>query len=122
MELEIRLIHEGSSKTIFEYCEDSQHSSAYFRAIQGHSGGIPIDPELMGYVLIPYNWKEYFYHRGCSFSISSVLENGLISGGKESHKRRQTIIFTPLNPFVGDPEEEHREDYTVPRNVHYHRH
>ena len=44
----LRLVHEGSSKTRSEYCEDSKNSLAYFRAIQGHSGGIPIDPELMG--------------------------------------------------------------------------
>ena len=27
---------------------DPKNSLAYFGAIQGHSGGIPIDPELMG--------------------------------------------------------------------------
>ena len=42
----LRLIHEGSSKTRVECCEDSKNSLTYFRAIQGHSGGIPIDPEL----------------------------------------------------------------------------
>ena len=55
------LIHQGSSKTRFEYCEDSKNSLAYFRAIQGHSGGITVAPELMGHTLIPYNWKEYFF-------------------------------------------------------------
>ena len=39
-------------------CEDSKMFLAYFRAIQGHSGGITIDPELMEHILIPYNWKE----------------------------------------------------------------
>ena len=73
---------------------------AYFRAIQRHSGGILIDPELMGYILIPHNWKEYFYHTGSSFSIQSILENGLIPGGKESHRGDQTVFFTPLNPLV----------------------
>ena len=42
-----RLVCEGSSKTRVEYCEDSKNSLAYVRAIQGHSGGIPINPELM---------------------------------------------------------------------------
>ena len=44
----LRLIHEGSSKTRFECREDSKNSLAYFRSIPGHSGGIPIDPELIG--------------------------------------------------------------------------
>ena len=43
----IRLIQEGSSKTIIECCKDSKNSLAHFRAIPGHSGGISIDPELM---------------------------------------------------------------------------
>ena len=46
----LRLIHEGSSKTTFEYCEDSKRSFVYFRANQGHSGGIPIDSELVDVV------------------------------------------------------------------------
>ena len=52
----IRLVHEGSSKTRFEYWLTFEH-------FQGHSGGIPIDPELMRYIRIPYNWKEYIFTR-----------------------------------------------------------
>ena len=58
--------------------------------------------------------------QGCfSFSIQSIHENGLIQGGEESDKGRQTVFFTPLSPFGGDPdEEESRNDYTVPQKVH----
>ena len=59
----LRLIHEGSSRTRFECCEDSKNSLAYFRAVQGHSGGITIAPELMGHILTPYNCKTYIFHR-----------------------------------------------------------
>ena len=52
----LRLVHHGSSKTRFEYCEDSKNSVAYSRAIQEHSGGITIDPELMEHILTPYVW------------------------------------------------------------------
>ena len=97
-----------------EYCEDSKNSLAHFRAIQGHSGGIPIGPELMEYIRIPSRF---------SFSIQSILENGVIPGGKESDKGRQTIFCTPLNTFGGDSdEEEPSDDYTIPRKVHYHSH
>ena len=41
------LFMKGSRKTRAEFCEDSKNSLAYFRAIHGHSGRIPIDPELM---------------------------------------------------------------------------
>ena len=75
------LVHEGSSKARNEYCEDSTKSLAYFQATR---------PELMGYVRIPYHWKKYVYHRGCSFSLQSILENGLIPGGHGGDKGRQT--------------------------------
>ena len=100
-----------------------KNSLAHFRAIQGHSGGISIDPQLMGYVRIPCNWKKFMYHRRCSFSIQSILENGLIPGGKESHKGRQSVFFTPLNHFGGDSDEEElRDDHTIPQKVHYYSH
>ena len=60
----LRLVHQGSSKTRFENCEDSNNSLAYFRAIQGHSRGITIAPELMEHFPIHYNWKEYIFHWG----------------------------------------------------------
>ena len=50
-EQSLRLVHEGSSRTSFEYCEDSKNSLAYFRASQGHSGGNNNCAELMGHVL-----------------------------------------------------------------------
>ena len=80
----LRLIHEGSSKTRFEYCEDSKKSLTSFRAISGHICGITIAPEMMEHVMIPYDWKEIVFHRGCSFNLSSLLENALAPGGKES--------------------------------------
>ena len=80
MEHEISQMHNGFDLFMKEaaYCEDSKISLAYFRAIQGQSGGIPTDPELIEYTRIPYNWKEYSFHKECSFSIQSILENGLI--------------------------------------------
>ena len=102
----IRLIREGSSKKRVEYCVDHRNSLFYFRAIQGHSGGIQIMPELMGYMSIPYNWKEYIFHRVCSWSVLSILGSGLIPGGKEGDKARQAVFFTPLNLSGENPDEE----------------
>ena len=112
-----RLVHQGSSKTRFECCEDSKNSLAYFRAIQVHSGGITIDPELMGHLLIPYKLKEYIFHRGCSFSIQSILEKDSF----QVERKGREAFFTPLNPFGEDSdEEEPRDDYTVLQKVHNH--
>ena len=69
----IHLFHEGSSKRRVEYCEDHKNSLYYFRTIQGHSSGIPMVPELMGCTSIPYDWKEYIFHRCCSWDLQSTL-------------------------------------------------
>ena len=71
---------------------DHKNSLCYFRAIQGHSGGFPIVPELMGYTSIPCDWKEYIFHRGCSWGMQSILVNGLIRGGKENDKTPQAVL------------------------------
>ena len=87
------------------------------------SGGIPIRPEMMEYTLVRYIWKEYIFHRGCSWSVQSILGSGIIPGGKESDKARQAVFFTPLNPSGENPDEEEPHDaYTVPHKVHYHSH
>ena len=89
-----------------EYCVDHKNSLCYLRAIQGHSGGIPMMPELMGYTSAPHNWKEYIFHRGCSWSVQYILWSGLILGEKESDKARQAAFFTSLNPFGENPDKE----------------
>ena len=112
-------VYERSNKMRFQYCMTSVNFLLYIRAIQGHTGGNLIAPELMGHVAIPYKWKEILFHRGCSFDVASVLKSGLIAGGKESKEGRQTIFFTPLNPFGDNPDEEEPcDDLSKPRKVH----
>ena len=36
-------------KKRLEYCQDEDEFLCYFRATQGHSGGVPMSPELMKY-------------------------------------------------------------------------
>ena len=95
-----RLIHEGSTDKRLEYCQDKDGNLCYFRAFQGHSGGIPRSPALMKYTLIPYDWKKYFYHRGSQGVFQSLLVSGIIPGGKEEDKVRQAVF---LNPFGKRP-------------------
>ena len=115
------LIHEGSNKMRIEFYKDNNESLFYLRATQGHSGGIPESPELMNYTLIPYKWKEYIFHKGISWNFQSILESGIIPGGKENDRARQAVFFTPLNPFGNDLEEEedHHFVYTLPQKIHY---
>ena len=69
-------------------------SSRYSRA-----GGELIAPELMNHVAIPLRWKDFLYHVGSSFNVNSILQAGVIVGGKDTKQGRQTLFFTPLAPF-----------------------
>ena len=90
-------IRKGSNKTRFQYCQNSCNTFLYIRAIQEHTGGDVI--ELMGDVATPFNRKQFHFYRGCSFNLKSILEARRIGGGKESREGRQTVFFTPLDPF-----------------------
>ena len=54
-----------------------------------------IAPELG----MPFQWKEFPFHRGCSFHVKSIPDAGLIAGGKERKQGRQTVFFTPFRPL-----------------------
>ena len=113
--------YKGSHKTRFQYCKNSRDVLLYIGAMQGHTGGILIAPELMVHAAIPYKWKEFLFHRGCSYDGTSMLKSGPIAGGRISRDGRQTVFCTPLNPFVDNPdEEEPSDDLSKPRKVHYH--
>ena len=94
-----------SIKTRFEICEDENGEIRYIRAIQGHSGGMIISPRLMNYVMIPYEWKRFIYHVGRARDENSSAEIGLVAGATERKEGRQTIFFTPLDPFNSDADE-----------------
>ena len=50
------------------------------RSVQGHSGGLQIDPKLQSNELIPYRWTD-FYHGRSMFDYRSFCGGGLIAGG-----------------------------------------
>ena len=71
----LQKIFEGSTKKTIEYCKDKDGIVWVF-ATQGHSGGIPIEPELMGYVFIPRNWKEHIFHRESFIELPICIDSG----------------------------------------------
>ena len=101
----LHCLYLGSFKTRFEIFRNENGELRYFRAIQCHSGGMIISPRLMNYVLIPYRWKRVIYHVGRARDQYFIAEAGLVAGEKERKEGRQTIFFTPLDPFNSDADE-----------------
>ena len=110
----------GGQKKRFQYCTDSiGEETLYFRAIRGHSGENPVDPSLQHNVLIPDNFFEYIYHVGCYSNLHSVITSGLIAGGKNSSRDRQTVFFTAVYPLATRCQEQKEVDLTKPRFAAY---
>ena len=110
----------GGSKKRFQYCIDSSGQEILFpRALQGHSGRNPIDPSLQDNVLIPDNFFDYIYHVGCAINLHSITNSGLIPGGQNLGKERQTVFFTTVNPLNKEHKDPYELDLTKPRLVWY---
>ena len=112
----------GEAKKRFQYCLNPNSSThiSYFRAIQEHSGGITIDPELQDKVLLPKGLTEYIYHVGNVSEVHSTIRSGLILGGQNLKRGRQSVFFTIVNPMEDEHcVEETSCDLTMPRIVPY---
>ena len=103
----------------FQYCTDSSGQEIlYLRALQGHSGRKPIDPSLQNNVLIPDKVFDYIYHIGCAINSHSTMNSGLIPGGQILSKR-QTVLFTAVNPLNKEQKDPYEIDLTAPRLAWY---
>ena len=66
----------------YQYCTDSSGAILYLRALQGHSGRSLIDPASQDNVVIPSNFFQYIYHVGRAINSHSIINSGLIPGGR----------------------------------------
>ena len=91
-------------KKRFQHClnPNSSRHFLYVTAIQGHSGGNAIDPELRDNVLLSEGFTEYIYHVGHASEMNSIIRNGLIPGGRGLNRGRQSVFFTVVYPMEDD--------------------
>ena len=108
----------GGNNKIFQYCTDSSGEILYLRALQGHSGRNLIDPSLQDNVLIPDDFFKYIYHVGCAISVHSIINSGLIPGGRKLSKR-QTVFFLPLTSMDKEQKDPEKIDLEAPRLARY---
>ena len=85
---------------MFHFClnPNSSRHIVHFRVIQGHSGGIAIDPELQDNVRLPKRVTEYIYHVGNVNEMHSTISSGLIPGGQKSQKRKTICVLHYCKP------------------------
>ena len=74
-----------------------------------------VDLALLDDVEIPCGWSEYFDHVVCSRNVHSINQSGLIAGGKDATKGRQTVFFTALDPLSDEPDEEFQDLLKPPK-------
>ena len=65
---------------------NSKTQVTHIRAIQGHTGGSMMSPEMMRHVEIPYIWKKFTFHMECSYDLNSFMDQGLIAVGREKEE------------------------------------
>ena len=70
----------------------------YLRATQGHSGEDLVEPCSLDNVSISENYIEVVNHVGRYFNMHSIVASGLIAGGKNDGRDRQTVVFTAVDP------------------------
>ena len=78
-----------------------------------------MDPSLLDVVLIPDNFFEFVYHVGSHFNIHSIIASGLIAGGMNHGRDRQTVFFTAVNPMNKKWIDKGEQDLTKPRLAAY---
>ena len=75
----------------------------------------------MNYVMIPCKWKQFIFHNvGRTRDPYSIAEAGLMAGGKEHKEGKQTLFFTPHDPFNSYASEmEAIAEIKKPKKIHY---
>ena len=87
---------DGGPKKSVQYflnLNSSEHF-LYFRAIQGHSGAALVDPTLQDNVLLPDDFAEYVYHIGNAHDMHSIVQGGLIPGGKSQEGQAVSVFHS----------------------------
>ena len=70
-------------------------------------------------MLTPDNFFEYIYRIGCAINLHSITNSGLIPGGQNLSRERQTVFFTAVDPTNKEYKGPYKLDLTKPRLAWY---
>ena len=86
---------------------NSDETPIYIRAVQGHSGDVKVDINLLNTWEVTEKHTFLLYHAGYRHNIDSILRNGLLAGGVKSWKGRRNHCYFSIadnrNVARGDP-------------------
>ena len=91
----------GGQKKRFQCClnpDPTEHFQSC-RAIQGHSRGTLVDPTLQDNVLLTDDFAEYIYHVRNAHDMHSIIQCGLIPGGKSQEGQAVRVLHS-REPYV----------------------
>ena len=74
-----------------------------------------INPTFQDNVLLPIDFAEHIYHVGSSHDTHSIIQSGLVPGGKDVKKGRHAVFFTAVNTMFIDHYREKDYEVTKPR-------
>ena len=77
-----------------------------------------LEKSLQDSVEILYNWIEHICHVASSHDCNSLIQSGLIAGGKDATEGRQTVLFRAVDP-MSEPQKDEPYDVKKPRMVLY---
>ena len=80
---------ESASKLRFEYCLNQHGTIHYMRALQGHSGGVRVDPTVQSNVKILCGWTRH-----ASLQQSTLLRELDVDPSYESGQPRMVPYGT----------------------------
>ena len=87
-------------------------------ALQGHSGGVRVDPTLQSNAEIPHGWTDYIYHVGSSGDRRSTVDADLLAGRTSGNQGSHTCFFMAVD-LLSEPDVGPSCDIGRPRIVPY---
>ena len=77
---------------------------------------------IAGQRVVTDDFADHIYHVGNSHDLHSIIQSGLIPGGKSIKKERHAVFFTAVNPTFVDQDKEVGYDLTNSRVAVYRNH
>ena len=112
----LKLLERGSNKKRFQYFLDSDGIFCICVSSKASLEEIELSYHCRIMCEIVHDWVEYINHVGSSISCSSIIQSGLIAGGKNWKEGRQTVSFTTVDP-MNEPQRDEPYDVKEPQEV-----